>query len=892
VSMQTLGVVRPLRDDVIHADVQATPPDDVTARDALHHRNSGNAQAYVEAYRLHGYLRASINPLMNGVASRRQVAELDPARYGLSVNDTVTHLVHLGGAYLAVGTAELTAMLESRYCGSIALSSAHIRDTDQRRWLHTYMERRAELHAQGSAASAMVLRQLVAAETFEHHLKTAYPNVKLFSLEGNESLIPLLCRVLEQAAEQEMTDVVIGMPHRGRLNVLANVVGVPHAQLFSLFGGKPHPGLAAWDVKDHLGYAARRATRHGEINVLLAHNPSHLESIDPVVCGMARALHERRADGKPRRAMAVLLHGDAAFCAQGIVTETLNLSQTRGYHIGGTLHVIVNNQIGSTLSHPRDARSMLHCADVARSVDAPILHVNADDPDAVVFAAQLAMEYRAAFSADVVIDLIGYRRFGHTGHDDPSMTQPAMQRKIRTHASSVDQYAEKLVQRGQLQAILVQNMRNEAHEMWAKATEEAAAAQHQPAPAPARPAARAPYVHWSGPVRTAVPADRLRGLLSRLITVPANFQAHPHIDQLLADWQGVLAGERTSVEWRLAENLAYASLLTSGFNVRVTGLDVGRGSFFHRQAVWHNQAGVTDGENTHVPLRQLSADQAAFSVFDTALSEEAVLGFEYGYALQSGRDLVVWEAQFGDFVNNAQVIIDQYIASGEAKWGYSNGLVVMLPHGHDGGGPEHSSGYLGRFLALCAQDNMRVVVPSNSAQLFHLLRRQALVDERKPLIVMTPKPSVYNNAATHAPWSDLAQGDFQTVIGDVHGDPRAVERAVLVSGKLYYDLVAERAQRGLQHAAILRVEQLYPFPAARLAAELARYPNLREVVWAQEEHKNHGAWHLVRDCIEEVLPPMVSLQYAGRVAAAPSAVCDAGQHKAEQRAVVEQALGR
>jgi 2-oxoglutarate dehydrogenase E1 component len=872
---------------ILQPEASARPSTSVPPGTSAYEDFSGAAQALVSGYRLHGYRRASTNPLEGGPGDLR-IAELDATTYGLPFDEPTGYLIQLEGASNKLTLSELLSYVQDSYCGSISLQSAHIRSAEQRQWLYAQMEARIGLSKSDNRDSLRILARLAAAEAFEHFHRAKYPGYKQFSMEGSESLVVLLRTVVESAAQHGVEHMVLGMPHRGRLNMMLNALDVPAKQLMSLFSSNPEPSLAASDLKDHAGLSRQIETANGDIRVLLAHNPSHLESVSPVVCGMTRALQDRKTDGSSKQVMSVLVHGDASFSAQGVVTETLNLSQTRGYGVGGTLHLILNNQIGSTVSHPRDSRSTLYGADIARAIDAPIVHVNADDPDAVVFAAKLATDYRMRFGADIVIDHVGYRRHGHFGTDDPAMTRPAMQRRIHGHRSVVDLYAEKRVALGLARDGELERLKTAALAAMTEAlpTEEATASTY------VWPDNDGATTQGHRAVSTAVPISHLRTILQRLATVPRGFVLHADIAKMVEDWRSIADGGDRPIDWRLAENLAYGSLVANGFNVRLSGLDVGRGSFFHRQHVWHDQAAAADWQNVHVPLRHVAEPQGFFSIFESPLSEEAVLGFEYGYTLQCGRDLVVWEAQFGDFVNNAQVIIDQYIASGELKWGYKSGLVVLLPHGHEGGGPEHSCAFLGRFLQLCAEGNMQVAMPSTAAQLYHLLRRQALTDKRKPVIVMTPKMWLHGHQASYSRLRDLADDEFHPLLGEqADVDHAAVVRTIVTSGKLYYDLLTERSKAGLQSLPILRVEQLYPFPADSLREALARFPLLREVVWAQEEAKNHGAWHLVRDQLESALPPGVLLIYAGRPAAAATAVCDAARHASERHELVTDALG-
>ena len=846
--------------------------------------------ALIDAHRLYGYRGAALNPLDTTPPDLQGLIELRPETYGFARHDHALHLtVELAGVSRTLTIEQLLSFLRSCYCSSLAINSEHVRKREQREWFYARMERAVDVPSTTDADRVRVLEQLCAAEIFEQYLATRHAKQKRFNLQGSEGIVPLLDAITSKAISRGVDNLILGMQHRGRLNLMKNVLGVPADQILSLFSDTPSWPEYAWDLSDHLGYSTVRETPHGSARILLAHNPSHLESVSPVVCGMARALQDRRGDDA-KLVLPVLLHGDAAFCGQGIVTETLNLSQTRGYHVGGTIHVILNNQIGSTVSHPRDARSSQYCADVGRSIDAPILHVNADDPEATYFAAELAVAYRMEFAADVIVDLIGYRRYGHNSCDEAALTQPAMQGRICNHPSVVDLYARRLIQRELVTHQQVTDMRCAAWEAMCDAESETT---RGGTPVPGRKSGSdARETNRGVSVTTAVPLSHLQTLLQRLSDVPPTVVIHKKLEALLAGWRNVARKGDAQVDWCIAENLAYATLLDNGFSIRLTGMDVGRGSFYHRHAVWHDQRAETDGVRTYYPLRHIAKGQGYFSIYDTPLSEEAVLGFEYGYAAQCGRDIVLWEAQMGDFVNNAQVIIDQYISCGTAKWGYRNGLVLLLPHGYEGVGPEHSSASVGRFLSLCADDNMRVVMPTSSAQLFHMLRRHALAEERRPLVVITGKMCLLGQRMSHSRMTEFANGQFYPMLqSPVDIDAAGVTRAIVTCGKLYYDLDQARTEAKRAEVVILRVEELYPFPRRELAARLAHYPQLREVVWAQEEARNHGAWHFVREELESALPAGVSLAYVGRPAAAASAVCNAAQHAAEQRAVVDKALG-
>ena len=816
-------------------------------------------------YREAGYLLADVNPLST---ARQDDAEARPQGF--------RHVLREGA-----DVHDLEARLRESYCAGLALNAAHVRNHARVDWLYERLEARPAAPRLSGAKRLALYEMLFAAERFEHAVAADYPAAKRFSLEGSESYIVFLRCAIEAAAAHGAGHAVLGMPHRGRLNVLANVMGLPAEELRSLFTDAPAPHLAAWDIKEHLGLARSLRTDAGRLEVLLAHNPSHLESVTPVVTGMVRAMQERAGPDPRRRVLPIIVHGDASFSGQGIVTETLNLAGTRGYGVGGTVHVVLNNQIGSTVSNLLDARSTLNSADVARAYDVPVLHVNGDMPELVAQAADLAVQFRQRFHADILVDVIGYRRHGHNGHDDPRVTQPAMQRIVRAMPTVVERYRAQLVREGEpaLGEIVACEERVSSAQSLPACTLDAA-------PPSARAERGAGGSHPQG-----VAFAQLKGLVDAMCVPPPNFHLHGHIRSLVAGWRDAAAARTSHVDWCLAETLAYASLLASGANVRLSGLDIGRGSFFHRQCVWHDQDSMIDGERVHVPLRHLGERQGVFSVFETPLSEEAVLGFEYGYSVMAADTLVVWEAQFGDFVNNAQVLIDQFICSGEAKWGYRSGLTMLLPHGSEGGGSEHSSAYVGRFLSLCAENNMVVCMPSTSAQLFHLLRRQRLGGAAKPLVVFTPKGQLYGNTASFSGWSDFEAGGFQGVLGDIEPARQpAIERVVLSSGKIHYALAAELAARPDPRVALLRLEQLYPLPATEIRERLARLPRLAEVVLAQEEARNHGAWAALREPLEAQLPDGVRLRCVARPEAAASAGCRRTVHAAEEQALLAAAL--
>ncbi|MGN6526387.1 MAG: 2-oxoglutarate dehydrogenase E1 component [Burkholderiaceae bacterium] len=824
----------------------------------------------VASYREHGYLQAAINPLA-------------PAR------DEDEPAMPRGFRHAAPAAGEDLRSLEQRlrrsYCGGLALNATHVRSHAQLEWLYARVEAAALEPRPAAGARLAIYGQLFAAERLEHAIAAAWPQAKRFSLEGCESYVVFLHATIEAAAAADASRVVMGMPHRGRVNVLANVMGLDADEVRSLYTESPAPHLAAWDIKEHLGLTRRLRTAAGAVDVTLAHNPSHLESVVPVIAGMARALQEQSGAQPRKRVVPLVVHGDASFSGQGIVAEALNIAGTRGYNVGGTVHVILNNQIGSTVSNLLDARSTLSSADIARAYDVPVLHVNGDEPERVVQAARIALEFRQRFHADIVVDLVGYRRHGHNGHDDPRVTQPAMQRGVRARGSVVQGYRERLLEDG---AIAVGDVDALERRVLERQSLPIADIDATPAPAPGR----------GGPLSTrespGVPFAQLRAHVRALCTRPEGMRLHDDLHALVRRWQDAAGSIDRRVDWCLAETLAYASLLAAGHHVRLTGLDIGRGSFFHRQCIWHDQDAPADGERLHVPLRGIGDGQGVFSVFDTPLSEEAVLGFEYGYSVMAGDTLVAWEAQFGDFVNNAQVIIDQFIASGEAKWGWRSGLAMLLPHGHEGGGPEHTSAYVGRFLGLCAERNLVVCMPSTSAQMFHLLRRQMTDGARKPLVAFTPKGQLYGDETTFSAWHEFEDGGFRTVLGEIGAaQAPAVERVVLASGKVAANLAAELAKRPDPRVALLRLEQLYPLPADEIRTRLAACPRLREVVWVQEEARNHGAWTALREPLEEAIAVRgtgIGLRCVARAASAASAGCRRSVHLAEQAGLVEAAL--
>ncbi|MFA7542016.1 MAG: 2-oxoglutarate dehydrogenase E1 component [Lysobacterales bacterium] len=862
----------------------------------------------VTAYRSRGHVAADLDPL--GLWQKPAVPDLSPAFHGLGEGDMQTEFATTslaGPERLPLG--ELIQYLQRTYTGSIGAEFMHITDTEQRRWWHKRLEANGGQYRFDSATRKRLLHKLTQAEGLERYLHTRYVGQKRFSLEGGDSLIPLMDVLINQSGETEVSELVIGMAHRGRLNVLVNTLGKPPHQLFAEFEGRhegPDDPAHSGDVKYHMGYSSDVITTGDPVHLALGFNPSHLEIINPVIAGSVRARQTRRGDHSRAKALPVQIHGDAAFAGQGVVMELFNMSQARGFEIGGTVHIVVNNQVGFTTSRPDDARSTLYCTDVAKMVNAPVLHVNADDVEAVAFCATLAFEYRQKFKRDVVIDLVCYRRHGHNEADEPAATQPLMYRTIRAHKTTREQYAQTLIKDGVVTAEAATAMVDSYRERLDQGQITIEMADNHP---PDRFAVDwSPYLggRLDTVVETAVPRETLLELSGRITTFSDGFKIHPRVAKIYDDRRKMAAGE-LPMDWGYTENLAYASLVSQRYKLRLVGQDSGRGTFFHRHAVLHEQ----DTGESYLPLRSLAKDPAHVQIIDSVLSEEAVLAYEYGYATAEPQTLVIWEAQFGDFVNGAQVVIDQFLSSGEAKWGRLCGLVMFLPHGYEGQGPEHSSARLERFLQLCALDNMQVCVPTTPAQMFHMLRRQALRPARKPLVVMTPK-SLLRHKASVSTMDDLVKGSFQTLIPDsTANDLAKVSRVVVCSGRVYYDLLQEVQTRELEHIALVRVEQLYPFPRPALVEELRRFPAAQELVWCQEEPMNQGAWYQIRHHLEHCIAEAASasgaktgrksakagktsepllLHYAGRSRSPAPSCGHFNTHVAERNALVEQAL--
>jgi 2-oxoglutarate dehydrogenase E1 component len=863
-------------------------PSATSAAGDLAGAKQGAVARLIQVYANRGHLIANLDPL--GLQERAQPYVLNLEYFGLSDADLETEFFTNSRNAAIPGRSKLKDILRTLrfiYCDTIGAEFAHVSDSEERIWLQDNFQSQRVQRRFTALEKRNILWQLSAAEGLERYLHTKYVGQKRFSLEGGDSLIVLLDDLVQYGGSAGVEETIIGMAHRGRLNVLVNLLGKSPKDLFQEFEG--HYDLAklrgSGDVKYHKGFSSDLKTASGNVHVALAFNPSHLEIVNAVVEGSARARQERRSDAKGDKVLPVQIHGDAAFAGQGVIMETLQLSQARGFYTGGSVHVIVNNQVGFTTSDPQDARSTLYCSDVAKMVEAPILHVNADDPEAVCFVTRLALEYRMKFHKDVVIDLVCYRRHGHNEADEPAATQPLMYQVIRKKPTARQIYADKLVAEGVLSAADASAMLD----------------QYRDGLDAGKPQARAALglignkytvdwseylgADWSEPVKTAVDMGRLKALGKAITTYPTDWKLHPRVLAIMQARERMVAGD-LALDWGCAETLAYASLIQDGYPVRLTGQDSGRGTFFHRHAVLHDQA----SGRRYVPLQHLAVSQPAFTVTDSVLSEEAVMGFEYGFSTTEPHCLTIWEGQFGDFCNGAQVIIDQFISSGEAKWGRLSGLTLFLPHGYEGQGPEHSSARLERFLQLCAEYNIQVCVPSTPAQMFHLLRRQMVRALRKPLIIMTPK-SLLRHALSVSRLEELASGGFHNVIDDVDDiKPSAVTRIILCTGKVYFDLLKSRRESKVDTVAVVRLEQLYPFPSDEYEAIIRKYANAREVVWCQEEPQNQGSWYQIRHRLQLPLSAKHELLYAGRAGAAAPATGIAALHEQQQKNLVTAAL--
>ena len=875
---QAHSVIREQMKLAAKAPKYLAPSEDVIHNDA----KQVKVLQLIGAYRNRGHEIASLDPL--GLTKKETIKELDPFYHDLEGADLDASFNV--GSYAASNETmvlgDLVASLKRSYCGSVGAEYMHITNTDEKRWIQNRIESCESKPSFSEDAKNRFLEELTAAEGLERYIGSKFPGAKRFSLEGGDSFVPMLKELIRRAGEQGAQEVVLGMAHRGRLNVLVNVFGKKPADLFDEFAGKHALIDGSSDVKYHQGCSSDFKTPKGNVHLSLSFNPSHLEIVNPVVLGSVRARQER-IDGISDSVLPITIHGDAAIAGQGVVQETFNMSQTRAFKVGGTVRIVINNQIGFTTSNREDTRSTRFCTDIAKMVQAPIFHVNADDPEAVILITQIALDFRNTFKRDVVIDLVCYRRHGHNEADEPSATQPLMYKQIKQHATPREIYAQQLLVEGVIKEgyakQLISDYRDALDNGECVVKEWQTIQRHS--------VDWSPYLKhtWDEPYEAQFPKQRLIELGNLISQYPDSQTQHSRVKKIYNDRQSMANGEKLC-DWGFAENLAYATLLDRQVNIRLVGQDSGRGTFFHRHAVLHEQK---EGKR-YIPLENLSNQQGHFDIYDSVLSEEAVLAFEYGYSTSAPKGLCIWEAQFGDFANGAQVVIDQFLSSGEQKWGRMCGLTLLLPHGYEGQGPEHSSARLERYLQLCAEHNMQVCVPSTPAQVYHMLRRQVVRTMRRPLIVMSPK-SLLRHPEAVSSLDELANGTFQNAIGEIDKhDPQKVDRVILCSGKVYYELLAKRRDAGLSNIAIIRIEQLYPFPTNEVSDILANYQHVEAFVWCQEEPQNQGAWYCSQHHIRNVLPASAQLQYAGREASASPAVGYMSLHLKQQKALINDAL--
>ncbi|MFK8027819.1 MAG: 2-oxoglutarate dehydrogenase E1 component [Gammaproteobacteria bacterium] len=867
-------------------DKQSTSLDGLSL-DQHHQEKQRAVLRLIRAYRRLGHRQADIDPLYGD--GRIEVDMLSLEYHGLSSSDLDDEFfIWEHDTSQKLSLSSIINLMSTTYCGCIGSETEHISDPEQKRWLRKYLESNYADLKFSADKKKRILTRLISANALETYLHRKYVGQKRFSLEGGTSLIPMLDTLIQSAGDHSVKEAIIGMAHRGRLNVLVNIMGKSPQDLFEEFEGNVDLEFGSGDVKYHKGFSIDLKTKKNPIHAVLAFNPSHLEIINPVVEGSVRARQERRQDKQRRQVIPILIHGDAAFAGQGVVMETLNLSSTRGYTTGGTIHIVINNQIGFTTSDPLDSRSTLYCTDVAKMVQAPILHVNGDDPEAVVFAAQMAMDYRMKYAQDIVIDMICYRRHGHSEADEPAITQPLMYQRIRNKARVDQLYYQQLLEEG----IVAENAHREIENKYVEKLNIG-----KPVCSDIAQRSRSKYVvdytpfkgtHWRESSDTAINEEVIQQIGEVVTSVPEGFSLHRNVKKIL-DLRKRMASGELAVDWGFAEMLAYGSLLEQGYPIRLSGQDSVRGTFAHRHSAFHDQ----DNGDIYIPLRNLYDKQPQFLPINSLLSEAAVLGYEVGYATSEPNSLVIWEAQFGDFANNAQVIIDQFLSSSEVKWQRYCGLVLFLPHGYDGQGPEHSSARMERYLQLCAEENMQVCIPTTPAQHFHLLRRQMLRPYRKPLVVLTPK-SLLRHPQSTSQLSEFTKDEFKQIITTYNDkDIAKVKRLLLCAGKVYFDLLAKKQENNLDNVEIIRIEQLYPFPKDEIKQELAKFKHVAEIVWVQEEPRNQGAWFYMqsRKNLADCIYADQSLQYAGRDYSASPAAGYLQLHRLQQAQLVNQALG-
>ncbi|WP_375753174.1 2-oxoglutarate dehydrogenase E1 component [Vibrio sp. HN007] len=865
---------RRLAQETKHYNVQVSDPD-VDAKQV-------KVLQLINAYRFRGHQAANLDPL--GLWERDAGPDLDPAFHNLTEED-FEETFNVGSFAVQQETMQLGDLykaLKKTYCGSIGAEYMHMTNTEQKRWVQQRLESVLGQPSFSLDEKKTFLDELTAAEGLERYLGAKFPGAKRFSLEGGDALIPMTKELIRHAGRSGMREVVIGMAHRGRLNMLVNVLGKKPADLFDEFAGKHDETWGTGDVKYHQGFSADFATEGGDVHLALAFNPSHLEIVNPVVMGSVRARQDRLGDKDGSKVLPITIHGDSAIAGQGVVQETFNMSQTRGFRVGGTVRIVVNNQVGFTTSVQKDTRSTMYCTDIAKMVQAPIFHVNADDPEAVAFVTRIALDFRNTFKRDVVIDLVCYRRHGHNEADEPNATQPLMYQKIKKHPTPRKLYADVLMERGEFGIDTSTELVNDYRD----ALDHGEVVVKEWRPMSMHSVDWNPYLghDWNIDWEAKFDEARLKELGEKVCQYPDSHKLQSRVNKIYNDRRAMLNGEK-ALDWGMAEILAYATLVDDSKRIRLSGQDSGRGTFFHRHSVLHNQ----EDASTYIPLQNVHNSQGPFQVFDSVLSEEAVLAFEYGYATAEPGGLSIWEAQFGDFANGAQVVIDQFISSGEQKWGRLCGLTMLLPHGYEGQGPEHSSARLERYLQLCAEQNIQVVIPSTPAQVYHMLRRQVIRPMRRPLVVMSPK-SLLRHPLCTSTMDELANGTFQPAIDEVDElDPKKVKRVVFCSGKVYFDLLEQRRKNEQDDVAIVRIEQLYPFPLFEVRDIIAKYENVQDFVWCQEEPQNQGAWYCSQHNFVNAIQG-APLKYAGRPASASPAVGYMSVHVKQQKALTEDAL--
>ncbi|QIM68676.1 2-oxoglutarate dehydrogenase E1 component [Basfia succiniciproducens] len=836
---------------------------------------------WVNAHRNRGHLHANLDPL--NLWQRLDAPTLDYKFFGFTDND-LDEVFDIGNYVYnrdKITLRDLAYALKNTYCSTIGLEFMHVNDLEARTWLQRKVENLLNKPLFSKDEQVKFLEELTAADGLERYLGAKFPGAKRFSLEGSDAFIPLMKEIIRHGARNGVKEIVMGMAHRGRLNMLVNVLGKKPAELFDEFAGK-HQGNGTGDVKYHQGYSSDFMTDAGLVHLALAFNPSHLEIVSPVVSGSVRARQKRIGDDHFTKVLPITVHGDSAVIGQGVVQETLNMSSTRGYTVGGTIRIVINNQIGFTTSNTRDTRSTEYCTDIAKMIEAPVIHVNGDDPEAVAYAARMAVEYRTLFKRDIFIDLVSYRRHGHNEADEPLATQPVMYKLIKQHPTPRKVYADRLVAEG----VITESKATELMNNYRDGLDRGDCVVPEWRPLDTQKMDWTSFLtqEWT-PYNGKFDPQRFKDLARKVCEYPENHPIHPRVQKIYADRLLMANGEKL-FDWGMAETMAYATLLDDGHHIRISGEDSGRGTFFHRLAVLHNM----NERKAYIPLMNLHQGQGHFEVWDSVLSEEAVLAFEYGYATAAPKTLTIWEAQFGDFANGAQVVIDQFISSGEQKWGRMCGLVMLLPHGYEGQGPEHSSARLERYLQLCAQQNMQVCVPSTPAQIYHLLRRQMLRTVRRPLVVISPK-SLLRHPLAVSTTEELVNGTFQNVIPEIDDlDPKQVKRVVFCAGKVYYDLLEQRRKNNQTDIAIIRIEQLYPYPHEEMRDILTAYSHVKDYVWCQEEPLNQGAWYCSQHNFVANLPADGKLRYVGRPASASPAVGYLALHNEQQKALVAEAL--